>query len=308
MIQLESKFLQILSLLTLALIFGLIFTVIGLAFTSMIWEVPFTEVTSLMNISGEDTNINPLKFLQLFNSLGLFVIPGIVFTLLFMKNKSNELRIDITGPFFNYGLVILLFFTLIPIINYSVKINEALQLPEFLSGLEQWMKSSEENAKELTMAFLKMENPGDFILNVFLIALIPAVGEELIFRGLIQKIINKNKKNYHIGIWVSAIIFSAIHFQFYGFVPRMLLGAFFGYLLVWSGSLWLPIFAHFLNNATGVIGAYIYGYDNLENDIDQIGSAEGTEYFTLISLVVFSFLLFRFKKAQKNPAQGGISI
>jgi membrane protease YdiL (CAAX protease family) len=86
----------------------------------------------------------------------------------------------------------------------------------------------------------------------------------------------------------------------------MLLGAFFGYLLVWSGTLWLPIFAHFINNSTGVLAAYYYENKNLTTELDTIGTSEGSEYFTLISLILFCSIFYKFKKAQKNPAQGGI--
>ncbi len=306
MIQSESKFLQILSLVFFALLFTLIFTVLGLGLVSVIWNIPFSETSELFQNMTNPESIAPIKLLQLFNSIGLFLAPGLAYFFLFLKGDKKELRIHKTSPLINYGFVLLLFFLFVPAINYSVKLNELLVLPDFLSGVEQWMKDSEENAKEITTLFLQMDSISDLFVNLFLIAFIPAISEELIFRGVLQKIINKNSSNYHIGIWLAAAIFSAIHFQFYGFIPRMLLGAFFGYLLVWSGSLWLPIFAHFVNNAAGVLGAYFYGIDSMENQLEQVGSSEGTELLTLASTALFIVLLIRFKRAQKNPALGGI--
>src|SRR5690606_9694418 len=95
-------------------------------------------------------------------------------------------------------------------------------------------------------------------INLLMIAIIPAIGEELLFRGGIQNIFYKWFKNPHIAIWAAAILFSAIHVQFYGFIPRMLLWALFGYLLVWGKSIWYPIIGHFINNGSAVVTAFIY--------------------------------------------------
>ena len=99
------------------------------------------------------------------------------------------------------------------------------------------------------------------ILNLFIIAILPAVGEEFFFRGVLQKILIRLFKSGHVAIWVTAFIFSAIHFQFFGFVPRFILGLIFGYLFFWSSTLWLPVISHFINNAVPVIMAYIQGME-----------------------------------------------
>jgi membrane protease YdiL (CAAX protease family) len=106
------------------------------------------------------------------------------------------------------------------------------------------------------------------ILNLFIIAILPAVGEEFFFRGVLQKILIKLFKSGHVGIWVTAFIFSAIHFQFFGFVPRFILGLIFGYLFFWSGTLWLPVISHFINNAVPVIMAYIQGMEKFNAPTD----------------------------------------
>mgnify|MGYP003687142145 FL=1 len=217
-----------------------------------------------------------------------------------MPRKEDSLKVKNIGPLFNYGLIVILFIVLIPLINYSVMLNELLDLPEFLHSIETWMKNAEESAKKITTAFLSMNSISELLLNIVLIAVLPALGEELIFRGILQQLINKDLKTYHIGIWVSAIIFSAIHFQFYGFFPRMFLGAFFGYLFYWSGNLWLAIFAHCLNNATGVIAAYYLGSNSHESEFDQLGTKDGSEIFTLISAVLFILDLMQFKNEQKK--------
>ena len=115
--------------------------------------------------------------------------------------------------------------------------KEFADVSRLSGGIEKWMKDAEESAAEITKAFLDVKTIPGLVFNVFMIAFLPAVGEELLFRGIIQRIFTDMTKSHHWGIWISAILFSAMHFQFYGFVPRVLLGALFGYLLVWSGSI-----------------------------------------------------------------------
>src|SRR5690554_5832087 len=104
----------------------------------------------------------------------------------------------------------------------------------------------------------RFDNAGDFILALIVIGLIPAVGEELLFRGLVQNQIGAITKNIHVAIWLAAFLFSTFHFQFYGFVPRMFLGVLFGYLYYWSGNLFIAMLAHFINNGLTLILLYMY--------------------------------------------------
>ena len=95
----------------------------------------------------------------------------------------------------------------------------------------------------------------------------------------------------HIAIWITAIIFSAVHFQFYGFIPRVLLGAFFGYLALWSGSLWLPIFAHALNNSLVVISTWLTKRNTIDIDINKIGTEYSSESLLFIAISVIATIL-----------------
>jgi len=124
---------------------------------------------------------------------------------------------------------------------------------------------------KLTELLLNVHTLATLVFNVFLIAVIPALGEELFFRGAVQGIL-RQKMNVKVAIWITAILFSAIHMQFYGFFPRMLLGAFFGYLLFWSENLWLPIVAHFTNNGIAIIFYYLKNNGYKVQDIDTIGT------------------------------------
>ena len=164
------------------------------------------------------------------------------------------------------------------------------------------MRQAESDAMRMTQAFLVMNTPLDLLINLFIIAVIPALGEELLFRGLIQKLVYKWKSNIHLSIWLTAFLFSAVHMQFLGFFPRMLLGALLGYMLVWTGSLWLPIIAHFTNNALAVLMTYFSGLEPLQSTLEN--SEFGLEL--VVSVVGTLLLLYIFKelsdkKGTKKP-------
>ena len=135
-----------------------------------------------------------------------------------------------------------------------------------------------------------------------MIAIIPAIGEELLFRGVIQRIFTRWTRSNHWGIWIAAILFSALHMQFYGFVPRMLLGVLFGYLLVWSGSMWLPIIAHFLNNALAVIAMYMIDKELISPKVEEFGSTSGSYYGAIISIILVGVFLVLIKKQNEEKA------
>src|SRR5690606_9250818 len=124
--------------------------------------------------------------------------------------------------------------------------NESLSLPASLKGIEEWMRLQEDSMAELTERMVMVDKVPLLLLNIVVMAILPAVAEEFFFRCNLMHIIQRMARNHHISIWLTAIIFSAIHFQFYGFVPRMLFGAFFGYLFFLTQIIWLPVFASFV--------------------------------------------------------------
>lgn len=241
--------------------------------------------------------ISALKLMQLFNAVGLFIVPPLLFAKWLKEKPKHYLLMDKQPLSINFVVVPFLMIAAMPIINWMAEINSQMHLPDFLVGLEQWMKAKEDEAAMLTEAFLRMDSVGGLLYNLLLIAIIPAVGEELLFRGAMQNLFSKWFKNVHVGIWLAAILFSAMHGQFFGFFPRMLLGAMFGYLMVWSGSLWVPILAHFVNNGAAVVVAYFVGTEMLTEEAETIG-AQGV-LMAATSLVVCVGMLLWLKKANK---------
>ena len=264
---------------------------------AMIVAIPFFGLDTLMSgmsVSGMDTpeGLAFLKYFQVVQSIGLFVVPPIVLAWFYHGNISEYLLLNKTTSPPSYLYAVLAVLMLIPLINFMGEINSQMKFPESLSGIEDWMRTMEDAAEMMVKKFMKVENISGLFFNIFMIAVLPAIGEELMFRGVIQRIFTNWSRNYHWGIWIAAFLFSAMHMQFYGFLPRMALGAMFGYLLVWSGTMWVPILAHFANNTMGVVGYYLIDKGTISKDVEEWGT--GTEQFPLVllSLITTGLLLF----------------
>ena len=215
-----------------------------------------------------------------------------------MEKKCSETFFKLNTPTLIplFILTALLFYFSAGFFQWTIDINQAMHLPDFLAGLEKWMRQQEDQLATLTQRFLYMPSAVDLAINLLMIALIPAIGEELLFRGCLQPIFGRLAKNAHVGIWLAAIVFSAIHLQFYGFIPRMLLGALFGYLYYYGNSLWYPVLGHFLNNGSAVVAVFIYQQNGLS--VAEAMKQDGAGRFHLISVVLSAvitiFLLYKF--------------
>ena len=276
----------------IALFSMLIFLLIGTVLTASLYGINIFSDSELLTDLDNNEVLSTYKLLQIFQHLGLFVIPPIVFAFLVSTNPANYLRLKEQPAISSLLIVGVIMLVALPLVNWMMEINEFLKLPEFMASIEQWMKRAEENAEKFTKAFLKMETPGDLLLNMVMIALIPAIGEEMLFRGVLQRLFSEWTKNAHWGIIIAAIFFSAFHMQFYGFLPRMALGVLFGYLFIWSRSLWLPIFGHFVNNGAAVIFAYLSSKGTITFDTDTLGTGEQETLFPIASAVIIASLLF----------------
>ncbi len=196
-------------------------------------------------------------------------------------------------------LVVIIF---MPVNSIFIEWNQNVHLPESLREIEQWARTYEDTLAEQTKALTKMDSLVDLVIGIVVIAILPGIGEEIVFRGLVQNELYRGTRNIHVSIWVAAFLFSAIHFQFFGFVPRLLLGALFGYLYYWSGNLTLAIIAHFVNNGVSVVAMYFYQQGALEYDLEATESAPAN--VVMISAVLTIGLLYYFYKyfEHRKPA------
>jgi len=240
-------------------------------------------------MQGQDST--SLKWIQLGSSVGMFVLPPLLLGKIEKKLPEYVRQEGAMSPVL-LVLVVAILVSFMPIMHWVIELNSQLHLPESWAAIEEWMHQKETEMERLTQLFLKDTQLSSLFLNLLVMAVVPAIGEELFFRGVIQKVAVDWFRNPHIAIWVVAILFSAIHLQFYGFFPRMLLGLLFGYLYFWSNQIWLPIFAHFVNNATVVIVAFYLQRQGLSLDDATIGQQIPVHLYAVCA-VVTSFLLYQ---------------
>jgi len=288
---------KLISLLILILTSMIIFSVIGMLICIPVYHINFLTDPNALNDLDNGNVIASLKVLQVIGTaIGTFIAPVLLFALFFIQGKLSFFHLNKAPRLASIFIVVLLMIAAMPLINWMAELNSRMILPDALSGVEQWMKSSEDQLEKLTKAFLKMNNIGDLVLNLFIIAFLAALGEELLFRGVIQCVLLDWVGNKHKAIWITAILFSAFHMQFYGFLPRMMLGALLGYLYFWSESLWLPIIAHFSNNAMAVVISYLIDKGQFPNEAETVGGDTSDLSLVLISLfLVGGFLLLIYR-------------
>lgn len=288
-----------------------LFVTMGIALSG----VPLEKIAEAKDLSdilkfnlNDEAFVSKLKWAQLISSILIFIVPPFVFVILaappnltpapspkergVSRRVIDYLKLDKSFSLIFIFIIPALMISSLPLINLMAEINAKMALPDFLHGVEQWMKKAEEDAKVMTEAFLKMDSFGSMVFNIVMVALIPAFGEELLFRGVVQKLFTQWTKNVHWGIWIAAAMFSALHGQFYGFLPRMALGGLLGYLLLWSGSLWLPVLAHFINNGAAVFVAYLIQKGTIPKEVENIGTGKDEWYFIFSSAVVVFILVW----------------
>ncbi len=282
----RHPFTALILLIALVLAGCFVFIVLAQVLGNLVWGVNILD-----DLSTGRASVDMQKLFLACYSVGAFVIPPIIYARLQSRKPLQYLNIKLPKPLWLFLITILLMLCITPFLEWSVYINQQMKLPAFLASVETWMKYKEIEAEILTKALLVMKSYESLFINLVIIAVIPGIGEELIFRGCIQRIISRATNNYHIGIWGAAIIFSAIHLQFYGFLPRMLLGALFGYLFVYSKSLLVPILAHFYNNGVAVISAFVLQQQG--KSLDTLTKPEHQKWYLVILSVIFTGFLIR---------------
>ena len=276
-------------------------------FTRIIIWLGLMAVLTLMAVgtwylcTGGSQSTSSLKWLQFMQTIATFLLPAILGAWIWDESHRpfRWLRLDKGAEWQQFALAVIIMVCALPAINLLADLNSRVKLPESLDFIEQIFKQQEETAARLTERFLQADSILGLLINIGLMALLPALAEEVSFRGTLQQIISgersaTNASKTHVAIWVTAFIFSAIHMQFYGFIPRMLMGAMFGYIFVWTGSLWLPIVMHFTNNGIAVVTYYLLGAENDAKNIADTFGAGDTWWVGLLSLVITSLGLLIF--------------
>ena len=284
-----TKFERLFILLALIIIGLILGTVIGFAYVFITKSNP--------------QDLNALRFMQISSQLFTFVFPPIAYAFLVKEKPANALGLK-NSKILWFFIGPAMMFAIMPLNSIFAEWNAGLTLPESLSALEQMMKDMQDAASAMIEKFVSVDTIGGLILNLFMIAGLAALGEELLFRSIIQTSLIKICKNAHIGILLASVIFSFIHLEFYGFVPRLILGMLLGYMFYFSGSIWIPMLMHFINNGTVVLIYFLNNKGITNIDVDTFGQTSIP--ILIVSIVVMiALFLFSIKYSDKERTIAG---
>ncbi|RLD70841.1 MAG: hypothetical protein DRJ29_06110 [Bacteroidetes bacterium] len=269
-------------------ILGLAFQFLGAFLAAWIYGFSISDVLAL-GAYDDSRYVAASKMIQMLGSVGTFIIPAFLFSYLFDGDFFSYYKFRNPTGMAPMLLVILMMVSVIPFINYMAEINLKMEIP--IRALDQLLRTLESTAEEMMVAFTATKSFGGLLMNLLMIGVIAAVGEELIFRGLIQRLMTQMIKNPHLAILITALLFSAFHFQFFSFLPRFVLGLVLGYLMYYGQSIWYPILAHFVNNAMGVIYYYFNSRGSADDMLEEIGTSTLIPVAAVISLALFLFFV-----------------
>lgn len=291
----------------------------------MVLLIGYIGLMVVANFKDSDVDVNlnmPIWFfrlVQVLNVIIIFVIPSILFLVFtrsrkdliqwkgfkyFIKDNSrhiiSSLRLNNKPSFQQVFFGALTIVCAFPLVNWIQGIVKNIHLPNALADIEARLIHMEKKYEELMELFLNMDGPIDLFVNLMMIGVLAAVSEEVFFRGILQRHLMDRTRRPHAAIWISSFLFALMHFQYHQVVTITLLGALLGYLYWWSGSLWVPIATHFLNNAISVIMKYFIGKNELPPEAESFGTGK-TEFIAVaISTALVVSLLFRFYKISKS--------
>ncbi len=295
----HPPFLQMLLLVLLCMLSGGLLAMLALSSSMAITGMP---ATAMMEGNLEDPALVPLIwYLQGITAIGVFLIPGLVFSYYWdFDTPFAPLGLQHKTPWLTYIAVLVLVIGSIPLIYTVYGWNQSIQLPAAWAELEAQLRASEAQAEKTIGLLMQRSDLTAFLINIGILVLLPAVGEEIIFRGILQRSFYQASRNPHIAIWLTAIVFSAIHMQWFGFLPRMLLGAFFGYLVFWTGSLLPAIFGHFVNNGMAVLGEYSMRNGWVSFDEEQLSALP--IWMVIASVLLTTLGLYWLQSRKKDGA------
>ena len=257
-----KPYLQLLAL----LIMSVVFLIIG-SFVSMMFMPLFSSTDNILTgMTNVSENVSFMRFLQGSTQIFYMLIPSLLFGFMFypsivdffkMRFSRGQITITLCG--------VAVFVAMIPFVDCVTRWNNAMHLPKSMATLEATIRNMGLESERMMEMFLT-ENGSVwmFFANIVVMALIPAVSEEFIFRGAIQQTCAKWFDNHHIAIIVTAAVFSLIHFDLFNFIPRFIMGIVLGYLFYFSGSIWTSVCVHFFNNGVIVVLYYFLGYNSTE--------------------------------------------
>lgn len=279
-----------------------LFFLLLFSFAGLLLSIVFIGIFA--PVMGGMDSLNFIRIMQVFQSIFIFLVPALLCAYLFNENAWKYLKIkkSVNLKVLIYSIILIV--AIQPLISFTGYYNKMMTLPESLSGLEQSLQAMEDSAAVLLERLMADRSPYVVIANFIVIAVAAGITEEFFFRGSLQQLVKKICHNRHVTVWITAFIFSFIHFQFYGFIPRVLLGALLGYIFLWSGNLWIPVIVHTINNAMSVALYYKFHSTPVYDKLENFGTGN-TIWATVASIAVTGVILSLLSKEyqRNNPEE-----
>ncbi len=294
-----SPFVQLLVLFAMCIVGMFLLAFLNFLVVDLIYGVNIMDDPGLLNNPETADLSGILRWTMGFQHLGFFILPALLFPIITGQHMRSFLVLDGKLRPMSVVWAILAMVAYFPLSNFIVEWNAGLQLPASWENITASIKAMEDSAA-WKMEMMQKGGMDTLLFNVLVIALLPAIGEELIFRGIVQKLVARVFKNIHAGIWISAFFFSLMHFQFYGFVPRVLYGVLFGYLLIWSGTILIPIIVHFFNNAFALTLNYMAQREQMPEWFSSVGS-HGEVVLLSVTVLCLTGILYAMARSSKWP-------
>lgn len=242
------------------------------------------------------TSVYNIRISHAIQGTFLFLIPSTLYAILFADTKG-EFLVKSGINLKTLGLAILLIFAIQTFVETVNHYNNLITLPESMADLEQFFKETKESSEKTLKLLFEDKSIGSLLINLLIIAVIPGIVEELFFRGCLQRSLNLASKNVHVAIWITAIIFSLLHFQLAGLFPRIILGAVLGYIYAWTRNIWVPIIVHIIHNATIVFVTQMLSDEDWYKSISisdySVNNAGIAAFISLILSVAIFFFLYK---------------
>lgn len=291
-----TKLVMIVGLMIVSL---LVVLVLGTLAAFAFWPDQIMSFAGGEPLAAVQENLNVLRYLQVMSHLGLFVVPSLAFAWIISKSPGRFLTTHKRPAARSLLLAMLIMVSALPLVSLLNHLNHQISLPSTLEPLENWMRQAEAAAEQMTKFFVLTGSWQDLLFNLFMIAILPAIGEELLFRGVLQKLFRQWTGSGHAAVLITAVLFSAMHMQFLSFLPRFALGAILGYLFLWSGKIWVPILAHFFNNAAALGVYFLFHRGVFPYDMDELSLGMAGSFLALAGTVFLFGLFYYFRRMER---------
>lgn len=272
------------------------------ALLKILFQLDFNDSEIFSDFSQPGT-LSAHRLMSIFNSIGVFLLPALITYRLVSFPVEDFLKMKSNPKWFFLLILLLLGLSVQAPVNFIYYLNQQISFPESLAGIESTILAMEEERAIIIDGLFSQGSGEALFINLFILALLPALAEEFFFRGVLQQLFQKAFHNkHHWAIWITAFVFSFIHFQFLGFFPRMLLGALLGYVFYYSNNIWYVVFLHFINNAIGILLHYLVVNKCVNESVEMFGAQEKIPLIISVMLTAGLLIYFRKKILEKNKA------